>query len=59
MIERLGVSAPGATQFLTGLPVARADDRLRLAQVVAAAAGGSRHGGGMNMLMGDGSVRLV
>jgi prepilin-type processing-associated H-X9-DG protein len=59
MIERMGVSSPGATQFLTGLSVARADDRQRLALVVAAAAGGSRHPGGMNILMGDGSVRLV
>jgi prepilin-type processing-associated H-X9-DG protein len=59
LIERIGVSSPGATQFLTGLPVARADDRQRLALVVAAAAGGSRHPGGMNILMGDGSVRLV
>ena len=59
MIERMGVSSPGATQFLNGLPVARADDRQRLALVVAAAAGGSHHAGGMNILMGDGSVRLV
>jgi prepilin-type processing-associated H-X9-DG protein len=59
MIEQMGVSSPGASQFLTGLPVARADDRQRLALVVAAAAGGSRHAGGMNILMGDGSVRLV
>lgn len=58
LIERLGVSSPGAAQFLTGLPVARADDRQRLALVVAAAAGGSHHAGGMNILMGDGSVRL-
>ena len=59
MIEQIGVSAAGATQFLSGLPVARADDRQRLALVVAAAVGGSRHPGGIHVTMVDGSVRLI
>ena len=54
-LREFGLSAAGAQQFASGLPVSGASDRQTLAQVVAAAAGGasSVHLGGGNQLQLD------
>jgi prepilin-type processing-associated H-X9-DG protein len=55
-LERLGLSAAGAKQVLAGLPISNTDDRLLLA-VPTSAAPRSRHTGGVNAMLMDGSVR--
>jgi hypothetical protein len=58
-LETLGITATGAWQFLSGLPVSSAEDRQCLTRIAHATLGGSQgriHTGGANSLSLDDSA---
>ena len=59
-LQKLGISALGAYQVMSGAVVTSSEDRAKLADVVASTLGGttaSGHSGGINVVLVDGSVR--